>query len=242
MILYIHDIGAPGADDLEANATNKVDLETVEAAIRKYSADDRLLLTADDGYASVIELLPLIEKKSVPLILFITTGFVDGRVYPYEAEFCDALAAGLVTNEDFRSIHRRLRGASLEKRERLMNEFSETGSYRRNALHQRCFLSWPTLLELNDHPLVNIGAHTDAHLNLARQPLPVIFRELRRSKQRLEEKIGCEVSHVSYPYGASNCIVRTAARLCGYRHGYGTESGKPGSRMNQRRICLKNML
>lgn len=239
MILYLHDIGPPEADDLGANANNKVDIATVAAAIRKYSANNQILLTADDGYTSIIDLLPLLEKENIPLILFVTTGFVEGRVYPYEAEFCDALAATLVKDVDFDKIHRQLRHASKKHRERVMNEMAKVGRYRRHTLHKRSFLSWAMLRKLNDHPLIRIGSHTDAHLDLKRQSPLTILRELSRSKKLLEKNIGCKITQISYPYGSSNHFVRTAARLCGYLYGYGTETGKNGFRMNQRRICLK---
>ncbi|HBR94659.1 MAG TPA: hypothetical protein DEA90_10895 [Opitutae bacterium] len=242
MILYLHDIGPHEADDLGANANNKVDIETVASFIRKHSANNEILLTADDGYTSTINLLPLLEKENIPLIVFVTTGFVEGRVYPYEAEFCDALVAGLVKDVDFDSIHRQLRGASKKHRERVMNEMAKAGRYRRDTQRKRSFLSWAMLRKLNDHPLISIGSHTDAHLDLKRQSPLTIFSELRRSKKLLEEKIGGKITHISYPYGSSDRLVRTAARLCGYLYGYGTETGENGSRMNQRRISLKNKL
>jgi peptidoglycan/xylan/chitin deacetylase (PgdA/CDA1 family) len=49
--------------------------------------------------------------------------------------------------------------------------------------------------------LVEIGAHTVTHPNLASQPLAIQESEIRQSKTWLEERLNRPVTSFSYPYG-----------------------------------------
>jgi peptidoglycan/xylan/chitin deacetylase (PgdA/CDA1 family) len=62
-------------------------------------------------------------------------------------------------------------------------------------------MTWSQLSELARHGW-SIASHGCAHARLDRLTAAAIERELRRSKQVLEDRIGGAVSSFAYPYGA----------------------------------------
>lgn len=57
------------------------------------------------------------------------------------------------------------------------------------------------VLKLADGGLIEIGAHTHTHPNLASQPLELQDDEIRRSKQRMESLLSRPVESFAYPFG-----------------------------------------
>ena len=70
-----------------------------------------------------------------------------------------------------------------------------------------------------------VGSHTITHRPLSDLEETECRYELRESKRRLEEELGCEVRDVAYPYGSTNELVRQAAADCGYRTACSTIDG-----------------
>jgi peptidoglycan/xylan/chitin deacetylase (PgdA/CDA1 family) len=62
------------------------------------------------------------------------------------------------------------------------------------------FLEWSDLETLRRAGL-SLGSHTVSHRNLKRIPPAEVEREVRDSRSRLEEKVGCPIEHFSFPYG-----------------------------------------
>ena len=62
-----------------------------------------------------------------------------------------------------------------------------------------------------------LGSHTVSHQNLKRIGAAEVEREVRHSRLRLEQKLGCAVEHFSYPYGRRTRAVEHAVREAGYR-------------------------
>jgi peptidoglycan/xylan/chitin deacetylase (PgdA/CDA1 family) len=63
---------------------------------------------------------------------------------------------------------------------------------------------------------VEIGAHTVTHAQLDTLPATQLRRELRESKDVLEDTLGHAVDHLAYPHGYNSRAVRTAAAAAGY--------------------------
>lgn len=82
-------------------------------------------------------------------------------------------------------------------------------------------LTWSQVREMRDAGM-EIGAHTYRHPNLALLPGDRIRAELERSKQVLEDRLGSEVTSMSYPFGKPRRhvtpeVVRIAGEV-GFRH------------------------
>ncbi|MET9419137.1 polysaccharide deacetylase family protein [Streptomyces sp. NPDC006540] len=63
---------------------------------------------------------------------------------------------------------------------------------------------------------MEVGAHTVTHPQLDTLPPAELDRELRESKDDLEDVLGHEVTHLAYPHGYNSRAVRRAAAAAGY--------------------------
>ncbi len=78
-------------------------------------------------------------------------------------------------------------------------------------------MSW-SQVEAASQAGVEIGAHSVTHPELDQLPAAGLRRELRDGKSLLEDRLGAEVTGLSYPFGYSNRAVREAAAAAGYRY------------------------
>jgi peptidoglycan/xylan/chitin deacetylase (PgdA/CDA1 family) len=76
-------------------------------------------------------------------------------------------------------------------------------------------LSWAQLAELSAAG-VEVAAHTHTHPQLDQISTARLHAELGDSKRLLEDRLGCPVRSLAYPYGYSSKRVRTVAREIGY--------------------------
>lgn len=227
--------------------------------------DPSLLVTFDDGYRNnLTEALPVLEKHEVPCLLFVTTGFIDGTVYPYEIELAEVIeqadalsvpgqseAVDLQCLSARRSVYRDLRlplkSASRKKRETFMTRLAIQNGYERAGMRCEPLLSWEEIRTLSEHPLVTIGAHTVSHVFLSKQSWGTLWKEIRSSKERLEKQIGEPIHHFSYPYGGNNIVVRQMARWAGFRYGFTTrarriERASAWNRLSLPRIDINELI
>jgi peptidoglycan/xylan/chitin deacetylase (PgdA/CDA1 family) len=226
---------------LESYLLRRAEWRAVSSPKQEEAEEKCLIVTFDDGYRNnLTEALPVLEKHEVPCILFITTGFIDGTIYPYELELAEVIehADTLVVpgrtdpvdlqSSDRRSVYRELRlplkPQSHTRREAFMNQLASKNRYDRKDMQSEPILDWDEVRTLNAHPLVTIGAHSRSHVLLSRQTWWAAWREIRDSKERLEQKIGESIAHFSYPYGGNNMAVRQMARWMGVRYGFTTQA------------------
>ncbi len=66
------------------------------------------------------------------------------------------------------------------------------------------------------HPLVDIGSHTMRHTDLSTVSFEEAYREMRSSKESLEDLIGQPVNAFAYPYCHYSEACPSAARRSGY--------------------------
>ena len=252
-VVYLHDTPvSPPKRQIGAIRTNADSLEEVECLLQNRTD---VVLTADDGYRSNLHLLPLLERYRIRLLLFVTTGFIDRSIYPYEVELSHVLGSldvlrwsGQVyhlqheADRDalYDQIRRPLKPKSFLQRETAMHRLAMENGYDRGAMQQDVFLRWEEISEMARHPFVEVGSHGVSHVVLTKQNPFSTLEELRGSKHQIESKIGKPVSRISYPYGSSCAWVRAMARWAGYREGYGTRSGG-SSLLNLHRFSVRSM-
>lgn len=97
------------------------------------------------------------------------------------------------------------------------------------------FASWSDLPALRDAGLT-LGSHTLSHPNLKRMAGAGAEREIRDSRVRIEQEIGCSVDHFSYPYGRRTRAIERLVRAAGYRTAVVT-----GQRCNARFASLHRL-
>lgn len=222
-----------------------------------------VLLTFDDGYATdVHRWLRLIEERELYTVIFVTTGFVDGTVCPYEETLAQLLSSckwfkpnadsALVDVSDFEkkqsqyeTLRMQLFNLTTEEKNEQLAELARINNIALPQPSPGNFLTWKEVIELDKHPLIVIGAHTESHPKLTRLPRADAYAEIVNSKLRLEEKLRHEVSLFSYPYGANNRMTRRIVKQAGFRLGFGTKPGSVWKYTNKRRvprIDIKNLV
>ena len=205
-------------------------------------AGNRFLLTFDDGYAdNVSELLPILERMSLPAMIFVTTGFLDDRMLPYGSRLALFLERhGEISLPDGRSRHasngdekaalydeikRRIKPMTHSNRERFLASLvAQDGATAATTIPStRVMLTRQEIRELDRHPLIRIGAHSRTHSQLNAIPRYTAYRDMAAGKRDLERLLGRTVTDFAYPYGAHGRAVRWLARLCGFKRAFTTE-------------------
>ena len=219
---------------------NALSIDDLDGSARH--AGSRFLLTFDDGYAdNVTELLPILERMNLPAMIFITTGFLDDRMLPYGSRLTLFLErhseCGLPDGSSRRAsnghekaalydeIKRQIKPMTHSNRERflasLVAQDGATAATTRPST--RMMLTPREVRELDRHPLIRIGAHSETHSQLNAIPRYDAYRDMAASKRDLEGLLGRTVPDFAYPYGAHGRAVCWLARLCGFKRAFTTE-------------------
>ena len=77
-------------------------------------------------------------------------------------------------------------------------------------------MDWPALRSLRAAGF-DLGSHTMSHPRLPTLSPAACREELRSSRHLLEDRLGHEVAHLAYPFGAFDASVRSVAADAGYR-------------------------
>jgi peptidoglycan/xylan/chitin deacetylase (PgdA/CDA1 family) len=82
---------------------------------------------------------------------------------------------------------------------------------------QRPILSWRALRDVVSAG-IEVASHSHTHPQLDRVPAPVVADEVRRSRQLLEDNLGCPVQGFAYPFGYWQRRVRSCVDAAGYSY------------------------
>jgi peptidoglycan/xylan/chitin deacetylase (PgdA/CDA1 family) len=94
----------------------------------------------------------------------------------------------------------------------------------------KSFLSWPQVRELANKG-ITLGSHTVSHGYMAGMTHAAVEKELRQSKDTIEERTGMPVRSFSYPYAFPEednnfvALLRSVLQDCGYTCGVSTIIG-----------------
>jgi peptidoglycan/xylan/chitin deacetylase (PgdA/CDA1 family) len=80
-------------------------------------------------------------------------------------------------------------------------------------------MAFPQLRELAARG-VEIGSHTVTHAHLPQLSDAKLRREMRESRERLEDELGRPCRYLAYPFGEDDARVHAAARDAGYSAAY----------------------
>jgi peptidoglycan/xylan/chitin deacetylase (PgdA/CDA1 family) len=202
-------------------------------------------LTFDDGYSDFTRYaLPVLEKHSAPLTLFLSPGFIEGgaqlwwlqleeavrRLDGVEVDSEPALPARDAREKAtaYERVYWRLRAKPeaelLDACRRLAAQAGVTDA----ALRENMFLGWDEVAELAQHPLVEIGAHSMTHIRLAQWPEAEASNEMAQSRAALEARLTRPVASFCYPVGdptSAGPREFKLARELGFRIGVTTRPG-----------------
>jgi peptidoglycan/xylan/chitin deacetylase (PgdA/CDA1 family) len=103
------------------------------------------------------------------------------------------------------------------------------------------FMTWEELAEMRDAGM-EIASHGRKHINLADADDEEAWREIARSKEKLEEELGISVVSFAYPFGGYRKGLPAMLERAGYRAAVGLGSSpiqRPEGRYYLRRIEIR---
>ncbi|MGA2793026.1 MAG: polysaccharide deacetylase family protein [Roseiarcus sp.] len=200
------------------------DIVAMDEALRRLAegnAPPFATLTFDDGYRDTVNFaLPVLERHQAPFTVYVATGFAERSAGMWWLELEEALRGAdrveiaddglsltLPTRtphektEAFARIYWALRGGSEERLLRNVAALAARHGVDGAAIVDALCMNWAEIAALARHPLAIVGAHTVSHKMLGKWPIDVAREEMRRSKERIEERLGRPVRHLAYPVG-----------------------------------------
>ena len=206
-------------------------------------------ITFDDGYRDTLEhAWPILRRHSVPVTLYIASGFAEGTGVLWwevlgkavadndmiEVEMDGALrrfdcASPQAKDETYAKLYGWLRGMPYEAElQAATAAIAARHAIDTAAMCRDLCMGWEELAGLAADPLVTIGAHTVSHPFLAKCDTETLRTELTLSRDTIERKLGVRPEHLAYPVGAPDAAgpreFATAAEL-GYKTGVTTRAG-----------------
>jgi peptidoglycan/xylan/chitin deacetylase (PgdA/CDA1 family) len=204
-------------------------------------------ITFDDGYRGLYtEALPILTKYEIPATVYLTAGAIEsGEPSWYDKIFLavlvypkDSLEIQLDTPRRFALSSRQARLAAaveivsrlrrvpdVERRARCI-ELEKQVALPPDGLTSR-MLNWDQVRKMQQSG-VEFGAHTMSHPAMSRLELPEAERELRQSKQLIEERLQTPIHDFAYPFGqpwdCSPAVEQLIVR-CGFRSAVTTSWG-----------------
>ncbi len=203
-------------------------------------------LTFDDGYADFnTQVVPDLVAHGLPATLFVTTDFIDGKMWMWPDILKWALANTRVTawiapdGRQFKLDEQRVAAWHAAADHVMLLPLDEKADFvgqvcrdlaviaPSQPTEEFAALSWQDLRQMPD--LISIGSHTVSHPVLSRLDAAQVAQELTYSKQRIEEQLNREVTGFCYPYGMPAHVsvdVFYAVASAGYRYGCVAYPGK----------------
>jgi peptidoglycan/xylan/chitin deacetylase (PgdA/CDA1 family) len=205
-----------------------------------------IAITFDDGYEdNYTDAYPILRELGLPATVFLTTGVIgtgeslwfdrvldafegarrDRMTLPGEKDATDLREAPVRAAAAFRTLQALMRlpdATRLTTIDRIVHELDPVGGGRLPAM-----LDWDQVRTMASGG-ISFGAHTVTHPILTRLPLMEAERELRASKQAIEQETGRPAELMAYPVGRradySPELTELAARL-GFQAAFTTEAG-----------------
>lgn len=193
------------------------------------------IITFDDGYAdNFIFAYPILKKFNIPFVIYISAGLVNDHMpiwnYPLIIERIvksnDEINLGgkrynCLTDEQKYDTFRHLKSLLFSlPYEHLQEDFKSVfAEYLNESVFPNDTLTWEQIENLAQDSLCTIGGHTMSHCRLTITDAKALEYELSESKKVLEQHIGKQVEHLSYPYGWGSDVSDEAigyAKKCGY--------------------------
>jgi peptidoglycan/xylan/chitin deacetylase (PgdA/CDA1 family) len=240
-------------DLLESCGFEFVSLNEAMARLESARAGSRFaVLTFDDGYVDNFTLLlPELERRKLPAVVYLTSGFID-RTEPmwwYGIEHLFSLNGSVAHGgrrfTDFSALHRTLLGEAPDKLSRSLDALRQRYDIDFNALTARWAMDWGMVRDLAASGLVEIGAHGVMHAPLSRLDDAQALREMQMSADRIARETGRAAVHFAFPFGDRGSVSRrdvALARQAGFATAVTSISGLVRSRHVDRHALRRVVL
>ncbi len=201
----------------------------------------RIALTFDDGYFNNYSVVfPILQKHKLPATFYITTEGLDITNYCMWPEIFESLKFKktnekiIFNNEEFYFSNNQL--LNLKTNVPIYDYVKQMGSERQapfqefiskydvkkilaqiNPEHTK-FCNRSQIKEMSESPLIEIGSHTHRHYNLSKISIDLATKELKESKEILENIILKPIVSIGYPDGDYSEEVKNISEKLGYRY------------------------
>ena len=205
--------------------------------------------TLDDGYRDNRDFaLPVLREFDAPATVYVASDFAEGigRLWWIALEMVIAKASAIevaiagatvhlntetpaAKQAAFDRLHDWLRGlpGAADARAEIAALCVRHGVDEAAICRDLC-MSWDELKPFAADPLINVGAHSITHCNLAKQTDAIASQEIALSRARIEEKLQRPVIDFAYPYGdriAAGPREFALARAAGFKTAVTTRPG-----------------
>lgn len=174
------------------------------------------VLTLDDAWqGNLTKLIPIIEEMNVPVTIF-------APIQPLEE---GVMWLKYFRDQDTQEKHPELKGINPKQitttyRNELLNKIKGEKTFKREIM------TTEELKSIAQHPLVNIGGHTNTHPILTQCNDEELHEEIVDAKQHLESIVGKAISVMAYPNGDCNEKVMDVSQKASYQLAFTTQEGR----------------
>ena len=207
--------------------------------------ESSILLTFDDGYRSFFtDVYPVLYKRNIPAVVFLTTSLVDTpnilwtdllRVSILESNLAEITIAGSKYSLNggsnryrvYKAFSDRLKILHENQRKPIVEEFSDIAQANKEKKRKYYILTWDQIRKMANSNM-EFGSHSHTHPILSTLSYYQLRVELERSKKIIEEKIGKEVICFAYPNGKKQDYDNRCIKLLsdlGYKLSFTTIQG-----------------
>jgi len=206
-------------------------------AVKPYS----VAITFDDGHSDFYtDAWPLLKQMSVPATLYVTTGFLDHKLWLWpdllrylvlktpvsHTDIAPLGAVSLSTENERLSVWNRLGDYCLtipaEQRLSYLQTLASQLQVDVDSQPRPPFspVSWEQLRCMHAEGL-NVGSHTVTHPVLSAQPEEQLIIEMRDSKQRIKDELDITPTGICYPNGMAVDISPQVEKVAAQFYSYG---------------------
>ena len=119
-------------------------------------------------------------------------------------------------------LRRAINALPAAQRAAVLEQLMKWAGIPKTARPERRMLNACELHALAKHPLITIGAHTEAHVSLPHLPVEEQEREIRGSRETLQKLTGSPVEFFAYPYRNYGSATIECVRRTGFRAAFTT--------------------
>lgn len=212
-----------------------------------------LAITIDDGFRdNYTHAWPVLQKYHVPATIFLATDFIDTGRPPWPTQLVEILnhtkASAMarpiklnLQNDKSRSAAVRAlmsKWGALDPEVRFQRLSALASQLGVDRLNRSQPMRWSEIRQMNSEG-ITFGSHTVFHSLMPKVSAHVAVKELRDSRQRIEDELQSQCVSFAFPDGAYDERARNLLSACGYQCAVTQDNGINDARVDP--LCIKRI-